>query len=45
MNYSNFEPWYTKTAWIIALYDRAFNSGTNVNLFEKQVVPIKKVLS
>ena len=45
MNYSNFEPWYTKTAWIIALYDRAFNSCTNVNLFEKQVVPIKKVLS
>ena len=45
MNYSSFEPWYTKTAWIIALYERAFNFCTNVNLFVKQVVPIKKVLA
>ena len=45
INYNSYEPWDTKTAWISALYDRAYKICSNVNLFQKQVACIKKVMS
>ena len=45
INYDSHEPWYTKTAWIRALYRRAHKICSNDNLFHKQVAPIKKVMS
>ena len=45
INYNSYEPWYRKTAWIRALYDRAHKICSNDNLFHKQVASIKKVMS
>ena len=45
VNYNSYEPWHTKTAWIRALYDRAHKICSNVNLFQKQVACIKKIMS
>ena len=45
INYNSYEPWHTKTAWIRALYARAHKICDNVNLFQKQVARIKKVMS
>ena len=45
INYNSSEIWHTKTAWIRALYDRAHKICSNVNLLQKQVACIKKVVS
>ena len=45
INCNSYEPWHTKTAWITALYDRAHKICSNVNLFQKQVARIEKVIS
>ena len=45
INYNNYEPWHTKTAWVRALYGRAHKICSNENLFQKQVARIKKVMS
>ena len=45
INYNNYEPWDTKTAWIWELYGRAHKICSNANLFQKQVARIKKVMS
>ena len=45
INYNSYEPWHTKTAWVRALDDRTHNIYSNDNLFQKQVVRIKKVMS
>ena len=45
INYNSYKPWHTKTTWIRALYDRAHKICSNVNLFQKRVARIKKVMS
>ena len=37
MNQDKFEHWYTETAYIGALYDRAYRICSKDNLFKKQV--------
>ena len=45
INYNSYEPWHKKTAWIRVLYDRAHKICSNVQLFQKEVARIKKVMS
>ena len=45
INYNIYEPWYTKTACIMELYDRAHKICSNASLFEKQVAGNEKVMS
>ena len=43
INYDSYKPWRTKVTWIRALYDRAYEKCSIINLFLKQVTHIKKI--
>ena len=45
ISYDSYEPWYIKTARIKAFYDSAHKWCSKINLFQKQIAHIKKVMS
>ena len=44
-HFTSFEPWYTKTAWIKCLAERAERIYSNKQLFDNQISKIKSFMS